>query len=84
MTVGFKPLCGLFSQFKYLLLKYMGNLTIELELVNNQPLICVQAPGVAKNPAPGCGCDALAGRLSAFSFVPSIWSIELGNTMTTL
>ena len=35
MTVGFKPLCGLFSQFKYLPLKYMGNLTIELELVNN-------------------------------------------------
>ena len=35
MTVGFKPLCGLFSQFKYLLLKYMGNLTIELELENN-------------------------------------------------
>ena len=35
MTVGFKPLCGLFSQFKYLPLKYMGNLTIELELVAN-------------------------------------------------
>ena len=35
MTVGFKPLCGLFSQFKYLPLKYMGNLTIELELVNS-------------------------------------------------
>ena len=35
MTVGFKPLCGLFSQFKYLPLNYMGNLTIELELVNN-------------------------------------------------
>ena len=35
MTVGFKPLCGLFSQFKYLPLKYMGNLTIELELVTN-------------------------------------------------
>ena len=33
MTVGFKPLCGLFSQLKYLPLKYMGNLTIELELV---------------------------------------------------
>ena len=31
MTVGFKPLCGLFSQFKYLPLKYLGNLTIELE-----------------------------------------------------
>ena len=35
MVVGFKPLCGLFSQFKYLALKYMGNLTIELELVTN-------------------------------------------------
>ena len=35
MTVGFKPVCGLFSQFKYLSLKYMGNLTIGLELVNN-------------------------------------------------
>ena len=35
MTVGFKPLCGLFSLFKYLPLKYMGNLTIELELVTN-------------------------------------------------
>ena len=35
MTVGFKPLCGLFSQFKYLPLKHTGNLTIELELVNN-------------------------------------------------
>ena len=29
MTCGFKPLCRLFSQFKYLPLKYMGNLTIE-------------------------------------------------------
>ena len=35
MKVGFKPLCGLFSQFKYLPLKYMGNLTIELKLVNS-------------------------------------------------
>ena len=35
MTVGFKPLFGLFSQFKYLPVKYMGNLTIELELVSN-------------------------------------------------
>ena len=33
MTCGFKPLSGLFSQFKYLPLKYMGNLTIELEPV---------------------------------------------------
>ena len=35
MTVSFKPLAGLFSQFKYLPLKYLGNLTIELELVNS-------------------------------------------------
>ena len=35
MTVGLKPWCGLFSQFKYLPLKYMGNLTIELELITN-------------------------------------------------
>ena len=35
MIVGFKPLVGLFSQFKLLPLKYMGNLTIELELVNS-------------------------------------------------
>ena len=36
MTVGFKPLAGLFtSNFKYLPLKYLGNLTIELELVSN-------------------------------------------------
>ena len=35
MTGGFKPLCGLFRQFKYLPLKYMGNLSMELELVNN-------------------------------------------------
>ena len=43
MTVGFKPLCGLFSQFKYLPLKYMGNLTIERELVNND-LDCIINP----------------------------------------
>ena len=35
MTCCFKTLSGLFSQFKYLPLKYMGNLTIELELVTN-------------------------------------------------
>ena len=35
MTCCFKPLAGIFSQFKYLPLKYMGNLTIELELVTN-------------------------------------------------
>ena len=35
MTVALRPLSGLFSQFKYLPLKYMGTLTIELELVTN-------------------------------------------------
>ena len=35
MTCCFKPLCGLFSQFKYLPRKYMGNVTFELELVTN-------------------------------------------------
>ena len=35
MTCCFKPLAGIFSQYKYLPLKYMGNLTIELELVTN-------------------------------------------------
>ena len=35
MTVAFRPLSGLFSQFKYLPLEYMGNLTTELELVTN-------------------------------------------------
>ena len=37
MTVGFKPIFGLFNNnYKYLPLKYMGNLTIELDLVNNE------------------------------------------------
>ena len=43
MTVGFKPFCGLFSQFKYLPLKYMGNLNIELEVVNNA-IDCIIIP----------------------------------------
>ena len=43
MTVAFKPLAGIFSQFKYLPLKYMGNLTIELELVSND-LDCIVNP----------------------------------------
>lgn len=34
-TVGFKLCSGLLNQPKFLPLKYMGNLTIELELVNN-------------------------------------------------
>jgi hypothetical protein len=33
-TVIFKPLSGLFMQEKMLPLKYMGNLTVDLELVN--------------------------------------------------
>ena len=43
MTVGFKPLAGIFNQFKYLPLKYMGSLTIELELVSND-LDCIINP----------------------------------------
>ena len=44
MTVGFKPVAGLFtSNFKYLPLKYMGNLTIEFELVNND-IDCIINP----------------------------------------
>ena len=43
MTVGFNPLAGIFNQFKYLPLKYMGNLTIELELVSND-LDCIINP----------------------------------------
>ena len=35
-TVGFKLCSGLLNQSKMLPLKYMGNLTIELELVNNK------------------------------------------------
>ena len=40
MTVGFKPLCGLFSQFKYIPLKY-APITLELELANSitEPII---------------------------------------------
>ena len=43
MTVCFKPLAGIFSQFKYLPLKYMGNLAIELELVSSA-LDCIVNP----------------------------------------
>ena len=44
-TVGFKLCSGLLNQSKMLPLKYMGNLTIELELVNdaNDPVV---TPGV--------------------------------------
>ena len=42
-TVAFKPLAGIFSQWKYLPLKYMGNLTIELELVSSA-LDCIVNP----------------------------------------
>ena len=44
-TVGFKLCSGLLSQSKMLPLKYMGNLTIELELVNDSN-DCVVTPGV--------------------------------------
>lgn len=46
-TVGFKLLSGLLNQPKFLPLKYMGNLTIELELVMNanDPVV---TPGVAE------------------------------------
>ena len=41
MTCAFKPLAGIFSQFKPL--KYMGNFSIELELVNNA-IDCIVDP----------------------------------------
>ena len=46
MTVGFKPLCGLFSQFKYIPLKY-APITLELELVNSmtEPIIIQTGTG---------------------------------------
>ena len=46
MTVGFKPLCGLFSQFKYIPLKY-APITLELELVNSitEPIIIQTSTG---------------------------------------
>ena len=55
MTVCFKPLAGLFSQFKYLPLKYMGNLTIELELVSND-IDCIINPD--DYPEDAVGADA--------------------------
>ena len=60
MTVGFKPLCGLFSQFKYLPLKYMGNLTIELELVNNDVI----------NPNDNTEANAIGDRLTTDVALP--------------
>ena len=46
MTVGFNPLCGLFSQFKYIPLKY-APITLELELVNSitEPIIIQTGTG---------------------------------------
>ena len=55
MTVGFKPLAGLFSQFKYLPLKYMGNLTTELQLITN-------ATGCIIGPNDNTGADAIGDR----------------------
>ena len=56
MICGFKPLAGLFSQFKYLPLKYMGNLTIELELVN-ATTDCVINPDGYDEADAGIGLD---------------------------
>jgi hypothetical protein len=55
-TAGFKLCSGLLSQSKMLPLKYMGNLTIELELVNN-----------ASDPVVTPGADALFSQLRMFS-----------------
>ena len=46
MTVGFKPLCGAFSQYKYIPLKY-APITLELELVNSmtEPIIIQTGTG---------------------------------------
>ena len=64
MTVGFKPLAGLFtSNFKYLPLKYMGNLTIELELVNND-IDCII------NPDDNTEADAIGDRFTTDVALP--------------
>jgi hypothetical protein len=44
MTVSFKPLCGLFSQDKYLPLKYLNGLTLEFTLVNNSEDCIISEP----------------------------------------
>ena len=69
MTVGFKPLAGLFSQFKYLPLKYMGNLTIELELVNNA-IDCIIDPNNYDESDTGIDAD-LRGRFTVAVAAPA-------------
>ena len=56
MTVGFKPLCGFFSQFKYLPFKYMGNLIIEVELVTNA-VDCIIDPNNCDESDTGIAAD---------------------------
>jgi hypothetical protein len=46
MTVSFKPLCGLFSQDKYLPLKYLNGLTLEFTLVGNSEDCIISVPVV--------------------------------------
>jgi hypothetical protein len=46
MTVSFKPLCGLFSQEKYLPLKYLNGLTLEFTLVNDSEDCIISEPVV--------------------------------------
>ena len=58
MQVGFKPLCGIFSQYKYIPLKY-APITIELELVNSatEPLIITTGAGNADGNFPSGTSD---------------------------
>jgi hypothetical protein len=44
MTVSFKPLCGLFSQEKYLPLKYLNGLTLEFTLVGSSDDCIISEP----------------------------------------
>ena len=83
MTVGFKPLCGLFSQFKYLPLKYMGNLTIELELVNNA-IDCIINPNDYDESDTGIAADlrnrftvAVAGDVGKATNTSIDWEISI-------
>ena len=82
MTVGFKPLCGLFSQFKYLPLKYMSNLTIELELVNNA-IDCIINPNDYDESDTGIAADlrnrftvAVAGDVGKATNTSIDWEIS--------
>ena len=44
MTVGFKPLLGLFNQFKYIPLRF-APITLEFELVNNEAEVLISPSG---------------------------------------